>query len=135
MSEADEAARRQREQFEQLGVNQVRALTSEWSGDLRLKAMNWLSEKDQELARVTETARVEQLEIDRLAKEAAFEANRLASEANSIARDAAASASAAAAAAAANTCAAHTNNMIATLALIAAIIAIAISVLGIFIKH
>ena len=140
MSEADKAT--WREQFEKLGVNQVRAQLLAWTGPVQMEANQWLAEKDEESTRLAEASRAEQFEIARSAKDAAFEANTLASEANrlaleanSIARDAAASAQAAAAAAAASARAAHTNNIIATLALIIAVIAIAISTLGIFIKH
>lgn len=122
-----------RRQFEDMGVNQVRARLLEWIGPLKLSATRWLAEKDQDATRLAEASMSEQMEIARSAKDAAFEANKLASEANSIAREAAASARAAADAAVVNAHAARTNNIIATLAIIAATIAIAISIIGIFI--
>jgi len=124
---SDENETSWRSQFESMGASQVRAVFREWSGPLRFAAQRWLAEDDQNKAREAEEFKAEQIEIARLAKDAACEANKLASEANAIARDAAASAALSARAA-------RTNNMIATVALIAAVIAMAISIIGIFVK-
>jgi hypothetical protein len=110
MSDDDETWR---EQFESLGVNQVRAQLLEWTGPFRAAATRWLAGKDQEAARLEEASRAAQIESAR--------------EANSIAREAAASAALAARLA-------RTNNRIAMAAVIIAVIAVVISIASIFIK-
>jgi hypothetical protein len=112
-----------RRQFEQMGVNQVRAQVTgnRYTNELLRAAVRWLGEKDHEEARLKAASEAS-------AKEDAREANRLAAEANSIAREASASAKRSADAA-------RTNNRIAVSALIAAIVAIAISIISMFIKH
>lgn len=124
-----------RAEFESMGETEVRAQLAGWRGTRHATAYRWLAEKDEEAHRLSESSKFEQIEIARLAKDAALASNILAREENSLAREANSIARAAAAAADRSAREAEKSNTIATVALIAAVIAIAISIIGIFIRH
>jgi hypothetical protein len=109
--------------FESMGAHEVRGLVQAH----RLNAINerlaikWLAEKDQESARLSEASQVEQIDIARSAKEAAWAAARAAERAATAAERAAT--------------AAEKANTRATIALIIAIVSIIATIVGMWIVH
>ena len=75
-----------RAQFEKLGVENVRGLIHQWSGALRMQALNWVAEKDREREGREAGIAQEQIALAAATKDAAFASNALAEEANEIAR-------------------------------------------------
>lgn len=102
--------------LKKMGEKQVRLLLSNGSMPLPFHpvALKWLADTDQELERLRETSKAEQIEIARSAKDAAWTAARAAERAATAAEKA---------------------NIRATIALVIAAISIAATIIGIWLVH
>jgi hypothetical protein len=103
-----------RAQFEKHGAATVRAMLPEWQGPMKLIAMKWLAEKDAEDHLRADSARAEEMDIARSAKDAAWVAARAAERAADAADKA---------------------NARATIALIIAAVSIIASIIGMLVTH
>ena len=74
-------------QFEKLGLEAVRGMLNShrYGYEQGLAAISWVAEKDEESRSHFAATRAEEVELNRSARDAAWEANRLAASANSLA--------------------------------------------------